>query len=141
MKRYGEIGRVLSDEGFLYVLRITKFSDHSIRDQLYIPMIVISISRRTGKKNRDKNMDKMDMKFKLVGDVSISTIRQLKRVIARYLKEVEPSYVGYLLYNDRDQEKRDQFYIKSLARMGYSPCDIEKVNGWKYRIFKKDDIT
>jgi len=137
MKKYGEIDRFLSPEGFMYRVTTFKLLEHPIKSEVYLPIIVVSITQKTAKKIRAKNLDKMDMKFKLVENISITTIRRLRDIVQGYLNKIVPPYIGYLLYQDPDQARREKFYKRMLERMGYTFFQEEKDEEGKFQYFKR----
>lgn len=129
MKKYGEIARVKVNE-LMYIVYVHKHFSGCIKSYLYIPFFDISISRKTAKKNRGKELEKEALKYSLLntGFNEITAIKKLEEVIKKYLIKFKPKYIAVCAFKDSKNilNKRIRFYTKRLKILGYKIHTIDK---------------
>lgn len=108
MKRFGEIGRVKS-ENIEYII----FSHKYEYGQLDIPWFDIMISRKSVKRN------KLTSQYNLLEKTfNIAIMRNIEKVIFSYLVNMRPDYVA-ISAHEKEFEKRISLYTKRLNSMNY----------------------
>lgn len=119
MKKYGEIKR-FTINGLTYIIASDKI-EGAITPELYIPFLVIGITKKSAKKKKGKNFSKNALHFSLINEMQYSTIKKIIAAIKEYLDTIKPKYISFLIYYEvyYEKEARLKFYTKRLKEMGY----------------------
>ena len=127
MRRYGEIGRIVSKDG-TYIFGVGKSTAPYFLDTPWIPSLWFSRTLRSAKKHQPKNKPssdygKYDLRHSIVGNTfNTKVIRKGIEIFQNYLNTVQPEYVSFGVYEGDPpdiMEKRLKLYSKVVTDCGY----------------------
>lgn len=141
MKRFGEICRIKYDDK-LYILSTSKYTNDDFKSsELYRTWFKLEISTKTAKKNRDKKLNKIDMKYSLIKSKNnpIKLVKELLSYLKLYLDTYKPESLAIAAHgHGLEKRRRFNLYHQIFTSFSYNLDYIEKDDGDEIKIYKRN---